>query len=165
MPAAIAGLDVEGPVQAEVFLLWLDRDEPALTGPCGAAPWYLEVAADEDPLEVVARAIERVVGPPSVVHSTSWRRARDGVVLSFLAVIGAALVGEMESVPVARVELARNSATAAPAQILTAQVVEHGLRHLAWLVAEDRVVATALDDGWPAVLGRYVPEPFRHLSL
>lgn len=162
---ATPGFDVMGPVQAEVFLLWLDGDEPALTGPCGAAPWYLEVAGDEDPLEVVARTVERVVGAPLVVHSTSWRRARDSVVLSFLAVIDPGLVGGMESVPLARVELARNSATAAPAQILTAQVVEHGLRHLAWLVAEDHVVAAALGDGWPAVLGGHVPEPFRHLSL
>src|SRR5262245_39094329 len=38
MPAGIPGLEVEGPVQAEVFVLWMDRDEPALTGPCGAAP-------------------------------------------------------------------------------------------------------------------------------
>jgi len=160
---ALDGFDVEGPVQAEVFVLWLDHGEPALTGPCGADPWYIEVAADEDPLATVSSSVERVVGQPLVVHSTSWRRARDAVVLSFIAVIEPASVGDMASVPVARIELARSSATAAPAQILTAQVIEHGLRHLAWLVQDDPVVATALTGDWPQLLAGYAREPFRHL--
>lgn len=61
--SAIDGLDVEGPVQAEVFVLWLDHGEPALTGPCGAEPWYLEVAVDEDPLAVVTSTVDRVFAP------------------------------------------------------------------------------------------------------
>jgi hypothetical protein len=155
--------DVEGPVQAEVFVLWLDEGRPALTGPCGADPWYIEVGADEDPLAVVSAAIGRVIGAPQVVHSTSWRRSRDGVVLTFLAVIPRDLVGELPSVLVARADLARNSATAAPDRIDIGQVVEHGLRHLAWLIRDDAVVASELSDGWAAVLEQYVPEPFRHL--
>jgi hypothetical protein len=160
---SLDSLDVEGPVQAEVFLLWLDHGEPALTGPCGADPWYVEVADHEDPLTVVSSTVERVVGAPTVVHSTSWRRAREAVVLSFIAVIDPRLVADLPSVRVARIELARNTATAAPTQILTAQVVEHGLRHLAWLVRDDPVVAAALGGGWAQLLDRYVPEPFRHL--
>jgi hypothetical protein len=161
---SIPGFDVEGPVQAEVFVLFLDEAGPALTGPCGAAPWYLEVAADEDPMEVVANATGRVVGEPLVVHSTSWRRDRDGVVLSFIAVIDPELVGQMESGRIGRAELARGDAAAAPVQIASAQVVEHGLRHLAWLVKDDPVVKERLRGGWRSVLEGYVPEPFRHLS-
>jgi len=161
--SAVPGFDVEGPVQAEVFVLWLDGDTPALTGPCGAAPWYLEVGADEDPLEVVASAVRRVLGEPAVVHSTSWRRSRSAVVLSFVTVIEEAQVGEMASVPVGRAELARNSAAAAPQSIATGQVIEHGLRHLAWLVQEDPVVADRLTGGWRQTLQGYVPEPFQHL--
>ena len=161
---SIPGFDVEGPVQAEVFVLFLHEAGPALTGPCGAAPWYLEVAADEDPMEVVASATGRVVGEPLVVHSTSWRRDRDGVVLSFVVVIAPELVGRMESALIGRAELARGDAAAAPVQIASAQVVEHGLRHLAWLVKDDPVVAERLHGGWQSVLDGYVPEPFRHLA-
>ncbi len=160
---AVEGFDVEGPVQAEVFVLWLDGSDPALTGPCGADPWYLEVGDDEDPLDVVSGAVERVVGTPLVVHSTSWRRARAAVILTFMAVVEPGRVQGMASVPVARIELARNTATAPPAQILTAQVIEHGLRHLAWLVSDDPAVAAALAEPWPSILSAYVPEPFQHL--
>jgi len=45
------GIDVEGPVQAEVFLAWLHGGRPALTGPCGAAPWLIELAADDHPAD------------------------------------------------------------------------------------------------------------------
>ncbi|HVC78000.1 MAG TPA: hypothetical protein VND96_15920 [Candidatus Micrarchaeaceae archaeon] len=32
------------------------RDEhPELAGPCGPDPWYIEVAAEDDPVEVVGR--------------------------------------------------------------------------------------------------------------
>ena len=159
----IPGFDVEGPVQAEVFVLWLDRGRPALTGPCGPEPWYLEVGADEDPMDVVTAAVRRVLGDPHVVHSTSWRRGRDAVVLSFVAVIEPGLVGELGSVPVGRSDLARGAADAAPASIATGQVLEHGLRHLAWLVRDDRVVGERLAGGWTGALGDYVPEPFRNL--
>jgi hypothetical protein len=159
----IRGFDVEGPVQAEVYVLWLVGDRPALTGPCGPAPWYLEVGADEDPFQVVAAALRSVLGEPTVVHSTSWRRDRDAVVLSFVAVVDASLVGQLASVPVCRTELSRGGASAAPPQIAVAQVLEHGLRHLAWLVRDDPVVAARLTDPWPETLSSFVPEPFRHL--
>ena len=54
--------------------------------------------------------------------------------------------------PVGRVDLARGGATTAPAAIGTAQVVEHGLRHLAWLAEDDPVVAARLDDPWRQAL-------------
>jgi hypothetical protein len=158
------GFDVEGPVQAEVFVLFLDGGRPSLTGPCGAAPWYLEVDADEDPMAVVVRAVRRVLGTPLVVHSTSWRRDRDAVVLSFVAVIDAALVGDLASAAVDRTELARGGAAASPAAIATGQIIEHGLRHLAWLVRDDPAVAERLAVQWRAALEGYVPEPFRHLK-
>jgi hypothetical protein len=161
---SIAGFDVEGPVQAEVFVLFRDANSRLnLTGPCGADPWYLEVGADEDPTAVVAAAIRRVIGEPVVVHSTSWRRDRSSVVLSFMAVIDRALLGGMTAVPVRRAELARGGADTAPPDIGTLSVIEHGLRHLAWLVMDDPVVAERLDEGWRSVLSTYVPEPFRQL--
>ena len=68
------GIEVEGPVQAEVFVVWLNGDHLELTGPCGAAPWLIELGDVEHPVAVVERIVRDVVGPPVLVHSTSWRR-------------------------------------------------------------------------------------------
>jgi len=158
------GIDVEGPVQAEVFVVWLHDDRVELTGPCGSEPWILEVGDAEHPVDVVTRIVRDVIGEPIVVHSTSWRRDRGAVILSFVVVIDPALVGSMTSEPVARADLARSEATAAPREIARDQVVEHGLRHLAWLVHDDHVVAAELSPAWAAALADYVPEPFRALG-
>src|SRR5688572_15808541 len=133
------GWDVTSPVQAEIFTIWRSGDHLELTGPCGAAPWIVELGATEHPVEVVDRIVRDVVGEPLLIHSTSWRRDRDAVILSFVVVIDPALVGTMESIPIGRAELARSEATAAPAEIATTAVVEHGLRHMAWLAKDDPV--------------------------
>ncbi len=153
----------EGPVQAEVFVLRLSAGLPELAGPCGPEPWYLEVGADEDPVEVVSRLSRNLLGPPLLVHSTSWRRARGSVILSFIVVIGDAQAAELAGVPIARAQLARSGATEAATSIAAVQVIEHGLRHLSWLAQDDPVVRTVLSDEWKGVLAGYVPEPFQHL--
>ena len=158
------GFDIHGPVQAEVFVVWLNRERIELTGPCGAAPWLLELGATEHPVEVVDRIVRDVIGPPRLLHSTSWRRDRDAVILSFVVVIDRELAGSMESAPIDRAELARSEATAAPSAIGSSQVVEHGLRHLAWLATDDPVVREELSPGWHAALATYVPAPFRALG-
>jgi hypothetical protein len=66
-------------------------------------------------------------------------------------------------VGVDRADLARGHATAAPVAVATGQVLEHGLRHLAWLVQDDPAVAGQLAGPWTAALAGYTPEPFRHL--
>jgi hypothetical protein len=164
MPRLPDGFDVEGPVQAEVFVVWLNGDHLELTGPCGAAPWMLELGESEHPVEVVDRIVRDVVGPPRLVHSTSWRRDRGAVILSFVVVIDETLVDGMETAPIGRSELARSEATAAPKTVAHEQVVEHGLRHMAWLAVDDPVVAAELPTGWRDVLSSYVPEPFRALG-
>ncbi len=58
-----------------------------LTGPCGPEPWYVEVAQGADPTAVAARLTRANVGEPLLVHSTSWRTARGGVVVTFVVVI------------------------------------------------------------------------------
>jgi hypothetical protein len=158
------GWDVDSPVQAEVFVVWLDGDRIQLTGPDGPQAWHLQLGTTDHPVEVVDRIVRDVVGPPTLVHSTSWRRDRDAVILSFVVVIPPEQVGSMASVPIGRAELARSEATAAPRAIAIAAVVEHGLRHLAWLVQDDPVVAAELPAPWRAVLADYVPEPFRALG-
>ncbi len=165
-PATLAdarAFTVEGPVQAEILVVVLDAGRPALTGPCGPEPWYVEIPQGDDPMAVSARLIHANVGEPIVLHSTSWRTSRGGVVLTFVAVVDPAAVASLDRVPVGRVELARGDATTAPSRVDTGPVVEHGLRHLAWLVRDDPAVGQALPPVWHDVLNAYVPEPFRHL--
>jgi hypothetical protein len=158
------GLDVEGPVQAELFVVWLHEDALELTGPCGAAPWLIELGETDHPVDAVGRVVRDVIGEPLLVHSTSWRRDRAALILSFLVVIDAAQVGSMASEPLVRHDLARGGATAAPREIGFGQVLEHGLRHMAWLAKDDPVVRAKLPAAWHAVLAGYVPEPFRNLG-
>jgi hypothetical protein len=136
---------------------------PELAGPCGPDPWYIEVAAEDDPVEVVGRLSRNLMGEPVLVHSTSWRRARGAVVLSFVVVNSDGQAPQLVGVPFSRAELARSGATSAATAIASAQVLEHGLRHLAWLSKEDQVVMAALSDDWKRALLDYVPEPFRNL--
>ncbi len=158
------GIDVAGPVQAEIFVVWLNGERVELTGPCGAAPWIIELESAEHPVASVERIVRDVIGPASLVHSTSWRRDRDAVILSFIVVIGAELRGAMTSAPVERLALARSGATSAPTSVEYGQVLEHGLRHLAWLARDDAAVAAELSPAWRTVLAGYVPEPFRNLG-
>jgi hypothetical protein len=160
---AVLGIpDVEGPVQAEIFVVWLNQDHVELTGPCGAAPWYVELDATDHPMAIVERVARRTLGAPRLIHSTSWRRDRDAVILSFVVVVDGA--ADMASVPIGRVALARGEADAAPLAIAAEQVLEHGLRHLAWLAQDDPVVAGELSPAWKQVLSAYTPEPFRTIG-
>jgi len=147
-----------------VFVLRLRGRAPELAGPCGADPWYIEVGADDDPVEVVHRLARNLMGEPLLVHSTSWRRARGSVILTFVVVNRDDQAPELQGIPIGRAELARGGATHAAVSIAYQQVLEHGLRHLAWLANDDPVVRQVLSEEWKAVLAGYVPEPFRHLA-
>jgi hypothetical protein len=136
---------------------------PELAGPCGPEPWYIEVGGDEDPVQIVSRLARGLMGEPLLVHSTSWRRARGSVILSFVVVNREDQAPELAGIPIMRADLARSTATDAPRSIASEQVLEHGLRHLAWLIGDDVVVRSVLCDDWKRVLAGYVPEPFRHL--
>jgi hypothetical protein len=98
-----------------------------------------------------------------VIHSTSWRQERGAVLLTHLAVLaptrcpGAAF----ERWRVRRRELARGRATLPAAPVEVEHVVEHALRHLAWLRADDPAVRAALDAAWARRLRGYRREPFR----
>jgi len=158
--ASLQTFTVEGPVQGEILVLVLRDGVPHLAGPCGPEPWYVEVPQGADPLAVADRLARSNLGPPRLVHSTSWRTARGGVVLTFVVVMDEL---DLPGAPVARAELARGGATTAPDEIAAEPVVEHGLRHLAWLVRDDPVVARELSPAWHELLSSYVPEPFRSL--
>jgi len=162
--AALEPWGTEGPVQAEVFVVRMRGDRLELTGPCGPDPWYIESHDEDDPMEIVKRLSTNLMGPPLLVHSTSWRRGKGGVLLSFLVVIAEDQASDLPGVPITRAELARNSATEAAKVIASNQVVEHALRHMAWLAQDDAAVKAALSPAWLAMLAGYVPEPFRHIG-
>ncbi len=142
----------------------LRGDQLELTGPCGPDAWYIESHDEDDPMEIVKRLSTNLMGPPLLVHSTSWRRGQGGVLLSFLVVIGDDQAADLAGVPIIRAELARNSATEAAKGVSSNQVVEHALRHMAWLAQDDAAVRATLSPAWVAALSGYVPEPFRHLT-
>ena len=134
-----------------------------LTGPCGPAPWHIEVHGDEHPLDTTRRIVADALPGLLLMHSTSWRWDAGTTTLTFLAVIPDDAIGPMEVESIERVDLARSAATEAPTSIAYRQVLEHALRHLAWLASEDEAVKTALTPGWHDRLASYVPEPFRQL--
>lgn len=156
--------DVEGPVRAEVFVLCLVDDTIVVTGPCGPAPWYIETASGEHPVDVVRRIVSGSIGEPELVHSTSWRQSDEGVILTFFVVVDARLCHGMDAALVVRSDLARSYASTAPSTIDANQVLEHAIRHLAWLANDDDVVWSRLSPAWLGALDAYGPEPFRNLG-
>lgn len=103
---------------------------------------------------------------PWVVHSTSWRYEEGQVILTYVVVIEPPEqlpADSLDMVPVRRVEIARGEAMSPPQTIGVTHVLEHALRHLAWLVRTDRAIAAALT-AWGTVLDGYQPEPFQSLG-
>jgi len=118
--------------------------------------------ANARPEDVAVRAVKQLGMETVVLHSTSWRHVAKEVVLTYIAVV------TPDSTPpeswqigeVARSQLARGDATAPPSSIGVAQVLEHALRHLAWLREDDPTISRLLAD-WKSALADYIPEPFR----
>ena len=125
------------------------------------ASWQAAFDAARHPGDVARAELERRELSPIVVHSTSWRMEGERLVLSYVAVVADpgsdAGFGEAHVRPH---NLVRGTAIAAPAAIRLEEVVEHALRHLAWLVRDDAAVRNALGGGWLEALRPYGPEPF-----
>ncbi len=146
----------------EAVVLYLDEEGIRHVFPHGRetvrAPWD----PDLDPAESIVDAVAALGVSPVMVHSTSWRVVRREIVLTFLVVIEPPqhLPDSYEVELVTRTELARGHATGPPPAVHLSQVVEHGLRHLAWLVQEDDAMHAALP-AWSRALADYDREPFR----
>lgn len=144
------------PVLVDDAGLWYlrPRNHESWRVPCGGGR-----AVQQDVRRVVASAGVRV----AVIHSTSWREERGAILLTHVAVIGAdadGALGDFERRPVQRRDLARGTATSPPRLIEVQDVVEHALRHIAWLSVEDLAIRTALDARWRESLRSYEPAPF-----
>jgi hypothetical protein len=152
---------VDGP-SLEAVVLYLDGDGIRHLSPHGRETVRASWDPDLDPHEAIVDAVAGLGLTPILVHSTSWRVVHQLIVLTFLVVVeppGRA-PDTFEIELVARAELARGGPTGPPPHVHLSQVVEHGLRHLAWLVREDAMIRRALA-GWPRALREYEPEPFR----
>jgi hypothetical protein len=150
------------PSSLEAVVLFLGGDGIRHVSPHGRETVLAAWDPDLDPHEVIVDAVADLGLAPVMVHSTSWRVVRRRIVLTFLVVVEAPaeVPDSFEVELVARAELARGRATGPPPEVHLSQVVEHGLRHLAWLVGQDEAIHEALA-GWSLALGDYEPEPFR----
>jgi hypothetical protein len=148
----------------EVFIVSRMPAGLANLRPVHAPALRVAMSVGREPAELVIAALERYALRPIVVHSTSWRAEPGRIVLSYVAAVEdpEPLSPFLAAEPVGRVDLARGEATAAPTAIAEAQVLEHALRHLSWLVRDDSAVREALGT-WRLALEDYVPEPFRNL--
>lgn len=149
----------------EAIVLCLDDEWILHVSPHGIetvrAPWD----PDLDPMEAIVDVVADLGLVPVMAHSTSWRIVERELLLTFLVIVEPPdhLPPTHEIERVSRAELARGGPTTPPQAVHLSQVVEHGLRHLAWLVTEDDVIHEALG-AWSAPLGEYRPEPFRAFS-
>jgi hypothetical protein len=146
----------------EAIVLYLTPDGIRHLSPLGRETLRAGWDPSLDPTESIVDAVAAFGFAPAMVHSTSWRVVHRELVLTFLVVVEppSAVPATYESELVSRVELARGRATGPPPEVHLSQVVEHGLRHLAWLVGEDDAIHAAMP-GWPEALAAYTPEPFR----
>lgn len=146
----------------EALFVHLAPDGAHHLRPIHAETLRLGWRADRQPGEIVSAAATRYGLQPLLVHSTSWRYEDARVVLTYVVAVRAPaeLNEHLADEPVARADLARGDAMGPPPEIGVAQVIEHALRHLSWLVKDDEAVRTALPD-WVGFLDTYEPEPFR----
>jgi hypothetical protein len=146
----------------EAVVLYLDDGGIRHLYPPGHQTVRASWNPDLDPHEAIVDAVAELGLTPFMVHSTSWRVVRKLILLTFLVAIEPPrhIPSTYEVELVTRAELARGRATGPPQQVHLSQVVEHGLRHLAWLVREDEAIHQALAD-WSRALSEYEPEPFR----
>ncbi len=146
----------------EALILYLGSDGIHHLRPIHAPTLRLGWKADLQPGEVVVDAVARYGLSPFLVHSTSWRMEEGRLILTY--VVGVEPPGKLSEFLaddlVGRSDLARGDAMGPPVDIGVVQVVEHGLRHLSWLVKDDAAVHDALPD-WVEALSVYEPEPFR----
>jgi hypothetical protein len=152
---------VDGP-WLEAVVLYLDSDGIRHLVPRGDETVRARWDPDLDPNEVIVDAVADLGLRPFMVHSTSWRVVGQWILLTFLVAVEppARIPDACEAELVTRVELARGQAIGPAPKVRLSQVVEHGLRHLAWLVREDEAINQALA-GWSRALSVYTPEPFR----
>ena len=150
----------------EILTVELVDGEIRWLKPVHADSLRLGLPVTDKPGEVVLGVMSWFPLTPRVAHSTSWRYEEGRVLLTYIVVVEPPdhlAPNSLVTIPVARATIARGEAMAPPSAIGVAAVLEHALRHLAWLVKDDATIAAALPD-WLAILSAYTPEPYRALG-
>ena len=162
-PITSVGWSLEFVAQSlEVLFIYLGEDGAHYLRPIHAETLRLGWGPRAQPGQIVLEAAGLYGLKTHLVHSTSWRHQDGRLILTYVAVVDRPkkLTHYLKDEPVGRADLARGDALGPPGEINVAQVLEHGFRHLAWLVKDDAVVGEQLTD-WEELLGDYTPEPFR----
>jgi hypothetical protein len=123
------------------------------------------ISRSAEPSQIVLDVVAWYPLLPRVVHSTSWRYEEGRIVLTYVVVVDPPQhlpQNSLELVPVKRSDLARGSSMGPAESITVEAVLEHAVRHLAWLSRDDPAIATVLADWFEALEG-YQPEPFQAL--
>jgi hypothetical protein len=150
----------------EILPVGLSEDKLFWLRPIHAPSLRVGISKSAEPSHVVLDVVASYELRARIVHSTSWRYEDGRIVLTYVVVVEPPRLlppDSLEPAPIERSDLARGDATAPPAAITVKAVLEHAVRHLAWLNREDPAIAAELSE-WSGVLDAYAPEPFRALS-
>jgi class 3 adenylate cyclase/CRP-like cAMP-binding protein/tetratricopeptide (TPR) repeat protein len=162
----VATAEDRGGTVIEVLPVYLRDGEIWWLRPSTGTSLQVEGDGSGHPGDAVVSALAAYGVHPVAVHSTSWRFERGRLVVTYLAVLDVSdpSVEGFQATEVRRRELARGTAFDPPPSIEIDHVVEHALRHLAWLGRDDPVIKDLLHGGWFRALEVYEPEPFRSLT-
>jgi class 3 adenylate cyclase/CRP-like cAMP-binding protein/tetratricopeptide (TPR) repeat protein len=162
----VAGAEDRSRTVIEILPVYLKDGEIWWLRPAPGPSLQVDGDGSAHPGDAVVSALAAYGVHPVAVHSTSWRFERGRLVVTYLAVLDGPTpsVHGFHASEVRRRELARGSAFEPPPAIDIDHVVEHALRHLAWLGKDDPVIRDLLHGGWFRALEAYEPEPFRSLS-
>jgi hypothetical protein len=146
----------------EGVVLYLDDGRVHHVSPTGSASFYFGWDPDLLPGEVVVDGVATLGLSPFLVHSTSWRLHEGRIVLTYIVCVDRPVQVDpsLRDEVVDRSDLARGHMMGPPIEVEPHHVVEHGLRHLAWLIGDDQALGDALPE-WAEALADYQPEPFR----
>jgi DNA-binding CsgD family transcriptional regulator len=144
------------PIKAEAFVVWLNGHQLELAWLPDTERWLIDVRAKDDPIELVDGNVRAVIGPPRLVHSTSWRREQGALILSFVVMVDSPRVVDLCTKVITRSKLASSGTTSASTEVSPEQALEHGLRHLAWLASEDPGVSSTLSVQWHKALATFI---------
>ncbi len=148
-------------VVAECWLLTLvDGRVAAVPGPGGgfSPTWSVPVEGRQSPQEAVAAAAPSQLWDPP--HSTSWR-FHDGVVhLSFVA-FGSSAPASGEVVAPYRPQVPAAGRPSIPFE----RVVQHAVRHVAFLLATDASFTCPEPDQWRQACREHLPAVFGDLTI
>ena len=131
--------------------------------PVHAPSLRVGISKSVEPSQFVQEVVAWYPLSARVVHSTSWRYEEGRIILTYVVVVDPPRElppSSLEMFLVERSDLARGDSLAPPESITVAAVLEHAIRHLAWLIRDDPMIAAALAE-WSPALDCYRPEPFR----